>query len=750
MSELFGAGGYIEQNTNVPYQPLAGDLGLSDGVVVPTEANAGGIQTEEGFTMDYILGTDAGASGSNFAAERKYDEPMRPDKLRTKIKGKKNPDSYWRTKDNSGKLWGRKQKFEIGPEFADDLSDEDLIDDAVEAMDNPESVHAASQPDPKGRTMEQGNASARFNEMMEANRSKLQREAAARVFADKFEDQPVHTVSDESFKQMYSDLDELTEMPESMLDKVSKYYRRMVNHISRKLTNKSYMSADTARFEMKNMGSNDLHQALLNSYEEHADAPMLGGGDDDEKLAEVPEPEDTPGEFQFDDPDDNRLFQELTDLMADDPEDVPIRPAEAGGGDVEMQELGEAVRRGASRMSPGEFAQDFAEDVQFVQAPGGEWTMASTATSAAKIVGKLAAMGGLTVAGAVATNYLNDLVPNLGDTVNWVGAVAMMSAGDPIAMLINSAVQVFNTFAVSRQKTMEMDDPTAKYGTKVGRVRVGDKWMPAILEASEGDSGLFAQGNKMRMLYGSELVWVPDGRGGFRPEMQGETGSREFIVDDDVFGKTTAMRAAGTDGTGKAYNDRFNPMRDWYFYGDDDAAAYLNGSKVFQPEDDVPYDNYYMRQMNDWRLAMHQMSQSTAAGGAYDPEEFDGLNREFSRIFTEHRNTMPALFGDVAGSAVVSDDQQASYFGPLTQAQSQEDYEKLLAQDSGWWTSSDHGDFGTVNPFYEMMYDSPPSTTSTRPSTRPPRSRATRRTTRTSRSGATRTPAPGTRRTSGG
>ena len=159
MSELLGAGGYIEQNTNVPYQPLAGDLGLSDGVVVPTEANAGGIQTEEGFTMDYILGTDAGATGSNFAAERKYDEPMRPDKLRTKIKGKKNPDSYWRTKDNSGKLWGRKQKFEIGPEFADDLSDEELIDEAVEAMDNPESVHAASQPDPKGRTMEQGNES---------------------------------------------------------------------------------------------------------------------------------------------------------------------------------------------------------------------------------------------------------------------------------------------------------------------------------------------------------------------------------------------------------------------------------------------------------------------------------------------------------------------------------------------------------------------------------------------------------------
>ena len=39
---------------------------------------------------------------------------------------------------------------------------------------------------------------------------------------------------------------------------------------------------------------------------------------------------------------------------------------------------------------------------------------------------------------------------------------------------------------------MEMDDPTKVYGQKIGRVRVGDKWMPAILESSEGDSGLRA------------------------------------------------------------------------------------------------------------------------------------------------------------------------------------------------------------------------------------------------------------------
>ena len=84
----------------------------------------------------------------------------------------------------------------------------------------------------------------------------------------------------------------------------------------------------------------------------------------------------------------------------------------------------------------------------------------------------------------------------------------MMSAGDPLAMVVNGAVQIFNTMAIAREKTMEMDDPTKVYGQKIGRVRVGDKWMPAILESSEGDSGLFAQGNKMRVRRSACSRWT--------------------------------------------------------------------------------------------------------------------------------------------------------------------------------------------------------------------------------------------------
>ena len=177
-----------------------------------------------------------------------------------------------------------------------------------------------------------------------------------------------------------------------------------------------------------------------------------------------------------------------------------------------------------------------------------------------------------------------------------------------------------------------------------------------------------------------------------------------YLDDDDVLGKGNP-EVRGIDGTGQDYNARYNPMRDWYWFDEDETAQYVTGETEFVPEDDQPYDNYYMRQMNDWRLAMHQMAQYQDSGnrsrGAYDTEEFDGL----SRIFTEHRNKMPSLFGSADGtSAVVTEADQESYFYPLQQAGSQEEYEKLLADDGGWWFS-DHGDLGTVNPFRSMLLD---------------------------------------------
>ena len=383
------------------------------------------------------------------------------------------------------------------------------------------------------------------------------------------------------------------------------------------------------------------------------------------------------------------------------------------GSTLEMTEFMDAVNRGAALMSPEQFAQDVG--ATFSRGASGAMELTSGLATAGKILENLAIMGGLYVPLQIVNQWLDDVQPGLGKAFNWVGAAIAMSTGDPLALLITGAVEVFDTMNIARMKTLGMDDPTKVYGTRVGRVRVGEKWYPAILESSEGDTGLFAQGNKMRMLYGEELVWVADGRGGFRPEMRGDvSGAREFIVDDDVLGMNIATQAADIDGTGQWYNDRLNPMRDWYWFGTDEAADYMSGEKAFDIVDDQPYDNYYMTQMNDWRLAFHQMDKYSdslnMSRGAYDPEEFDGLNREFSRLFKEHRNLMPTLFGwdevdpdKGRKSAITYDEDQESFFPPLQQATSQEDYYRMLSEDSGWWFD-DHGDMGAVNPFRDMIY----------------------------------------------
>ena len=61
--------------------------------------------------------------------------------------------------------------------------------------------------------------------------------------------------------------------------------------------------------------------------------------------------------------------------------------------------------------------------------------------------------------------------------------------------------------------------------------------------------------------------------------MRGDnSGSREFVVDDDVLGKGNPEVVGGFDGTGENYNKRYNPMRDWYWYDEDEAMDYLSGT----------------------------------------------------------------------------------------------------------------------------------------------------------------------------
>ena len=100
-----------------------------------------------------------------------------------------------------------------------------------------------------------------------------------------------------------------------------------------------------------------------------------------------------------------------------------------------------------------------------------------------------------------------------------------------------------------------------------------------------------------------------------------------------------------------------------------------------------------MKMMNDWRLAFDTMASYTDTGqtgrGAYDPTEYDDLNREFSRIFKERVYDLPTLFGNEAGGPEVTNedftDAQNNFIGgwdfgggdkftPLKEATSDEEF----------------------------------------------------------------------------
>ena len=134
-------------------------------------------------------------------------------------------------------------------------------------------------------------------------------------------------------------------------------------------------------------------------------------------------------------------------------------------------------------------------------------------------------------------------------------------------------------------------------------------------------------------------------------------------------------------------------MRDFYWYDQSETAGYLDGTKEFTVEDDKPYTNPYMKMMNDWRLAFDTMASYTDTGqtgrGAYDPTEYDDLNREFSRIFKERVYDLPTLFGNEAGGPEVTNedftDAQNNFIGgwdfgggdkftPLKEATSDEEF----------------------------------------------------------------------------
>ena len=215
---------------------------------------------------------------------------------------------------------------------------------------------------------------------------------------------------------------------------------------------------------------------------------------------------------------------------------------------------------------------------------------------------------------------LNGVHDGVGDMVS-LGMIGtdMLMSGDPLGVLLYGVGQLWDAANQSRQKVIDNDKPDKEYGTKMGYVREGDTWYPAIFNQRYKSTGLFASDQQITLDYGHDIVWKMDGEGKFVPMIPGAK-SKNFVASDDEWlgekktgpGGNYAVLSSkefvtanafgpGVDGH-RAMNDT---VRDWYFLSPDEMKKVMSGEEHLESyTDDITTMNSTVRQLNDWRKAL--------------------------------------------------------------------------------------------------------------------------------------------------
>ena len=219
------------------------------------------------------------------------------------------------------------------------------------------------------------------------------------------------------------------------------------------------------------------------------------------------------------------------------------------------------------------------------------------------------------------TMLLNDVHDGLGDTFS-LGLISgdLIATGDPLGVLLYGLGQAWDMSSKARQAQIANDKPDSAYGSRIGYVREGDTWYPAIYTQRFQSTGLqtpFNEGGRessMTMTYGHDIVWRVDGTGKWIPTIPGGK-SRDFVVSKDEFeGKTRykdTVLSSRDFVTGNVYDrdasssKMLDSTRDWFFLSDEDMREVVAGTTVLQSySDDPSLMNSSARQVNDWRKAL--------------------------------------------------------------------------------------------------------------------------------------------------
>jgi hypothetical protein len=154
------------------------------------------------------------------------------------------------------------------------------------------------------------------------------------------------------------------------------------------------------------------------------------------------------------------------------------------------------------------------------------------------------------------------------------GALALTGlvvAGDPFGVIAAPIAWGVMEYLHQRQRLIDNQDPEAERSKKFGYVREGDKWYPAILASRTRDEGYWGSNKtQITMQYGTNVKWKQKkGSTQWIPYFeQGAYKLKDFHIWDTEL--DDPAKQGGVD-----YQQRNDPLRDFYFMGHDETTKYL-------------------------------------------------------------------------------------------------------------------------------------------------------------------------------
>ena len=120
-------------------------------------------------------------------------------------------------------------------------------------------------------------------------------------------------------------------------------------------------------------------------------------------------------------------------------------------------------------------------------------------------------------------------------------------------------------FIEARQRVLANDDPEKIKGKKWGYVREGNRWYPAVTESESKDEGYGTNRSVLMIKYGDNLKWEKDKEGAWYPTFDHVKFKEFHVSTDEIYGAKA----------GNEYRERKDPLRDFYFLGDEETSAML-------------------------------------------------------------------------------------------------------------------------------------------------------------------------------